>query len=108
MGISPFSSCFTNSEITTNPNPKKFELIEDWISKNYHLIRVKYIGCTNYEGEKLLLYKTNNYSPINITNLENGLDPHFSETGLSPIARFKPDNLGLEMALSILNRGAND
>ena len=107
MGCSFMSSCFTNSEVTSNPNPKKFTLIEDWISDKYHLMRVRYHGCTNYEGEKLLLYETKNFECV-IADKEKGLDPHFCETGVSPIARFKPDSRGLQLALSIVNRGGHD
>lgn len=63
------------------------------VTNGYTLVQVKYIGATNYEGRKILLYKG---------NLPDELDPHFCEHHKSPVARFEPTELGWELALCLM------
>lgn len=52
---------------------------------------INYVGCTNFEGNKICVY-----SGLSETELRSltYLDPHFSKSSISPIARFKPDATG--------------
>jgi len=54
----------------------------------YIVIYVHYPDCKNYEGFKIMVYKSNLTSLIK----QGHLDPHFSDNKkyLSPIARFEP------------------
>ena len=94
MGIGPFRGCFTNSEVRApNPDPSRWALIK--INKYQHITvaLVKYKDCTNFEGEKILVFK----SSIDLDESKD-LDPHFSKDNTSPIARFIPTDEGWNMA----------
>lgn len=75
-------SCYTNSD-APSPNPNKWELIEGRQYKNSYIIKIRYEGCTNFEGIKIMVYK-------GIYKHKKHLDPHFEDSNNSPIARFKP------------------
>lgn len=85
-------SCYTNMQAQA-PNPKNCTVIETLLFPNATLLRVKYNGCSNFEGEKILVYD-GYFTP------SGTLDPHFSDFYVCPIARFKPDERGLQMAIN--------
>lgn len=101
MGISVLGrSCWTNPSspvaVAPNPSPTRWELVERVQFKNAHVLKVRYLDCTNFEGLKIMVYK-GSYKKRKI------LDPHF-ESGKdlsSPIARFRPTRDGWNMALSL-------
>jgi len=99
MGLSPFSSCGTNyypAEKNTpppNPDPSRWVLLEKIQYNNAYVLLVRYLDCTNFEGVKVMVFP-GQYRP------RNTMDPHFSKDELSPIARFRPDKKGIEMAKS--------
>lgn len=109
MGLSPFktSSIYKRSEdyesmkvSPFDPDPSRFK-IDSYIELgNYLLLTVIYPNCINYEGKKLLLY-----SGVSIEDIKQRreLDPHFTDKELSPVARFKPDQEGLKLALKLIN-----
>jgi len=76
-----------------NPNPREYRIKRHWIYKNYLVIQIKYYGCTNYEGNKILVFKN---ATVDDLKRQKVIDPHFSEnkTFLSPIARFEPTQTG--------------
>ena len=84
-----------------NPSPDRFKVTKvEQIGK--HLIaQINYFDATNYEGNKLCLYKN---LTVNDLLQQKRLDPHFSKTGLSPVARFKPDAEGWDLARILANR----
>ena len=95
MGMSCFSkhsydNCI-NSNTLPNPNPNNWELLHCAKYPNATVLKVRYTGCTNFEGIKVLVY-LGNFDPPKY------LDPHFEDTYNSPIARFKPDNYGWILA----------
>ena len=93
MGLSPFKSCSTSlTSVAPNPSPSMYKVLERKPFKNSTLLKVKYIGCTNFEGEKILIFM-GGFFP------KGDLDPHFSEDDKSPIARFRPDALGMGLAI---------
>lgn len=81
-----------------NPDPRNFiiERVEHKDMGSHIVVQVKYPNCKNYEGQKILVFRTLGQ----LTNLEI-LDPHFSseKPELSPIARFVPTEEGWEMAV---------
>lgn len=98
MGFKLFSSSTYDSDIKNpNPNPENFQILKSKIIGRYILLSVNYPDCTNFEGDKILLYKDVN---INTLLEQKSLDPHFSNNTLlhSPIARFKPTKEGWELA----------
>jgi hypothetical protein len=62
--------------------------------ENGYVLKVQYSGCTNFEGVKVMVFR-------GTYRKRNYLDPHFDETGQSPIARFRPDAEGWQMALDL-------
>ena len=81
-----------------NPNPYRFIIRQSIIIGDYVILQVSYPGCTNFEGNKILVYhNVNRY----VLYRQTTLDPHFSENENrpSPIARFRPDKEGLDNAI---------
>lgn len=86
-----------------NPNPFNFEikiLYESDSGQNF-CAWVNYPDCTNYEGNKILVFK-NNPNLKELFNLTE-LDPHFIEDGkFSPFARFEPTQDGWDAAVNFV------
>lgn len=97
-------SCKKKSRFNLNypePNPTSFEIIlSKGFSKSCVLV-VRYFGCTNFEGKKVLVFK----SPLKeIEDMaKNGLDPHFFEDS-SMVARFVPNVEGIDMAYDLAKK----
>lgn len=103
MGIGIFSkSCYGYSTpekeyVSINPNPKNFR-IEALIELENTYVEVFYPDAKNYEGRKVMVYKGKVAEQI-MKAAE--LDPHFSDKGLSPIARFAPTTEGKFIAMRV-------
>ena len=100
MGISCMKSCLTNLDWRVkapNPSPSSYIVLEKSFYNHATFLKVKYIGCTNFEGIKLLVYK-GHFIP------DGDLDPHFQENGNGPIARFEPTKEGWCLANSFAKR----
>jgi hypothetical protein len=111
MGIRLFSrdsyddSSYNTKSVSNlpNPDPKNY-IIKRYIQiDKYLLIEINYPDCTNYEGNKILLYENITLNQLKSQKL---IDPHFSENKnyVSPIARFEPTDKGWELALIICNK----
>lgn len=83
-----------------NPDPKKYNILEAYHTVDCTVLKVKYDGCTNYEGIKILVFDT----PIKELITLKELDPHFSKNKVSPVARFVPTDQGWNMAIECVNR----
>ncbi len=107
MGIGPFKSCggaVTNTVyVSMNPNPKKFR-IDKLIEIENTYVEVFYPDAKNYEGSKVMVY-TGRVAEKILAAKE--LDPHFSASGLSPVARFAPTIEGKWLAMQI-TKGLNN
>jgi hypothetical protein len=92
----PFSrSCFTNyAAPAPNPSPDRWALVDIAEFRNGYVLKVKYAGCTNFEGLKVMVYR-GRYTPT------ARLDPHFADNDAAPVARFKPDVDGWGMATDL-------
>ena len=100
MGLSLFNGCYTSPTITTtpNPDPSRWRLVDSFKFKNAHVLIVKYLDCTNFEGLKCMVFK----GPY---EYQEYLDPHFSDDRrYSPIARFRPDAEGIELAKELAKK----
>ena len=98
MGCGPFSGrrCHTNvapQAVPPNPSPSRWTYLDHAQYAEAYALKVRYHDCTNYEGVKVMVYRGQwrNKMPTH-------LDPHFAETKDSPIARFRPDDVGWEWA----------
>ena len=90
MGVSCLSSCSTN-ENAQAPDPSRWKLL---VKKQYaygYVLMVKYQGCTNFEGKKVMVYR-GQFTERTV------LDPHFADGDESPLVRLKPDDYGWELA----------
>lgn len=103
MGIKLLStSSYDNIHSLPNPDPKLFRVVKHFAKKGHLALLVNYPGCTNYEGDKVLVYRNTRLAEL----LAQGtIDPHFSQNPhyLSPCARFEPTKQGWRLALNLLN-----
>lgn len=103
MGVGPFKrSCSsTGLGVAPNPNPSRWKLLDSTIYDNAVVLLVQYLDCTNFEGKKVIVYEGDSATVWKVF-LKRGwhpkLDPHFTDKGLSPIARFPPTKRGAELA----------
>ena len=105
MGCSPMSrNCGVYRETTKvfapNPDPVKFNVHATLQVGRHTVAKVTYPDCTNYEGEKILLYLCT--TSVQILSMDI-LDPHFddNEEILSPFARFEPTDDGWDIAVKV-------
>jgi hypothetical protein len=61
------------------------------------VVEVRYPDCSNFEGLKVLVYDGVETAAMEIAS--GKCDPHFAESGVSPIARFRPTAEGWDMAV---------
>lgn len=87
------------TSIIRDPSPTNWKVLKAHEENNWLIIRLKYEGCTNYEGEKILVYK--NMTLIKLIN-NKSIDPHFLKHGISPTARFVPTHEGWNLALLLV------
>lgn len=100
MGVSCMPHCHTNYDkvaVPPNPSPFHWKLVDKAESVKGYVLKVMYLGCTNFEGMKIMVFR-GKYEP------RFCLDPHFSEYDTSPVARFRPDAEGWKLALELLER----
>ncbi len=89
-----------NTQPTIKPDPILFNIIKmEQVGYNI-VIFVNYPTCTNYEGNKICVYKSADFHDF--VNMKM-LDPHFSDnnTVLSPFARFEPTAEGWDFAVNL-------
>ena len=86
-----------SSSATPNPDPNNYKIEKAEEVGKFLIIKLRYPNCTNYEGNKILVYQ--NTTLIDLIN-QKLIDPHFSDTKgfKSPIARFIPTEGGWAMA----------
>jgi hypothetical protein len=84
-----------------NPNPKRYSLLRWGAHCGWLVLWVNYPDCTNYEGNKILVFQGCTLADI---AAQGAIDPHFSEskTFISPVARFEPTERGWKWALGFV------
>jgi hypothetical protein len=106
MGLSPLS-CGSDENVSTkthknNPDPLRYSITKHIKIGKFLVVMINYPNCTNYEGNKICLYKN-----VTIQQLKSQkyLDPHFSKNKkyYSPIARFEPTDFGWDLAITLAN-----
>lgn len=100
-----YRRCLADEEIKSLPNPKpdNYKVLRTLQMRNFLIIEIQYLDCTNYEGRKIMIYEG-----ICLADLkaQKSIDPHFTENKNyhSPIARFEPTKRGWEMAEFFVNK----
>lgn len=95
---------FKGSAAAPNPDPRSFKIIRTEELGNFTLVELQYIGCTNYEGRKIMLLA--GIGSIGLLALDY-IDPHFGEEGSQPfqlLARFVPTNCGWVLGQTLMKR----
>jgi hypothetical protein len=109
MGVGPFgfhaSSCSASPAAPVytpppnNPKPSNFIIarVHAWDGQPWLVAEIVYPDATNYEGRKIMVYRTT----VEKLREQKQLDPHFCEhkKHLSPFARFAPTIAGWKAAL---------
>lgn len=85
-------------KVKGNPDPSNYKVVKAENVGTYLILKINYPDCTNYEGNKILVFE--NLTPIDLLN-QKLIDPHFFEAKeyKSPIARFVPTDRGWSMAV---------
>ena len=91
------SSSYECNNPLPNPNPYNYKIKDVYEINTCIILLINYLDCTNYEGNKILLFR--NCDLDDILN-QRSIDPHFSNSSvkISPFARFEPTKEGLKMA----------
>jgi hypothetical protein len=79
--------------------PHRFSIVWAVETGPFCIAMIRYPDATTYGGKKLLVYQASE----NALRQAESLDPHFTETGLSPIARFIPTERGARMARAFVD-----
>ena len=109
MSIGFSSSSLDESVALCNPDPSEFTILSKTLIEGNLVIKVHYKGCTNYEGNKILLFC--GVSVKQVLKINDGkIDPHFSENPrtVHPFARFEPTQKGWEMAVRLASLIGSD
>lgn len=107
MGVRLFgSSSWGRSEqgvyAPGDPVPSNFRIVRLHVGTHHIAAEILWPDASNYEGRKVLVYKTDTTLLLNAKEL----DPHFQEDRgeLVPIARFEPTQTGWRMATELVAR----
>jgi len=86
------------AKVKGNPDPSNWKIVKAKEIGNYLILKMNYPDCTNYEGNKILVFE--NVTMIDLVN-QKAIDPHFfpaNKSVKSPVARFEPTDRGWLMA----------
>lgn len=88
---------FSDDEPNPNPDPTNYTIRSSKTIGRFLLVLVYYPNCTNYSGEKILVYENVSLEQL---KAQKHIDPHFLEDSryYSPIARFVPNKHGWNLA----------
>jgi hypothetical protein len=83
--------------VAPNPDPSKYTILQNSKYGDFLVIEIRYHGCTNFEGRKILVYYK---TTVDDLIAQGSIDPHFCENEAfrSPMARFVPTEAGWVMA----------
>ena len=80
-----------NTPHPNDPDPSLFIIMHVEQIGSCVLAIIKYPNCTNFEGEKVIVWKDRTVSEIQEMV---SIDPHFNETDKTLVARFIPTGVG--------------
>lgn len=87
----------TEQYAPADPRPADFTLGRVTTIRDYVVAMVKYPHCTNFEGNKIIVWKGVALKDVREMSV---IDPHFIE-GKNIVARFIPTDEGWQMAVSM-------
>ena len=104
MGMFPKKSCTSSPYAVpnSNPTPANFKITHEKVILHLSpvlILEVEYPDAKNFEGRKIMVFSGFESSRELLAVTKGKLDPHFSETGVSPVARFKPGSVGWSNAI---------
>ena len=102
MGLSLARNCgsgFATEAPAPNPDPKRWNLLAVYGYEHGYVLVVRYLDATNFEGVKVMVYRGSFIDRVELRR--RPLDPHFTDSPDSPIARFKPNEEGIAMARAL-------
>lgn len=96
-GIRPYEAPASNDPPPGNPDPAKYNILAAEEADDYLIVKIHYPNCTNFEGNKILVFKGTTL--LTLVN-QKLIDPHFfkDKKYAAPIARFIPTDEGWKMA----------
>jgi hypothetical protein len=97
--VSNNGCCDGGYRLSGNPNPRRFAIKAATQIGRYVVAKIHYPDCTNYGGDKVCVFRDATAGQIESLSV---IDPHFFEGDRPdvPVARFKPDDDGLRMAVT--------
>lgn len=91
---------FSDSKTTApNPDPKNFKIEAVSVAKNKRsivVVEATFPGCTTFGGKKIMVYEA---TLARFALPVRELDPHFTESDPTLLARFPANDQGLQDAL---------
>ena len=96
LGGSSCAAC--ESTKPPNPDPSNFVVLQSIQVGIYAILKIKYLDCTNFEGNKICVFKGSDEH----IRLRGIIDPHFFEKS-DLLARFVPTEEGFIMAVKLCN-----
>ena len=92
MGVTVFARSLGGGydKSPPNPDPDRFSIVQAAVIGSALVAEVKYVGCTHFEGHKILVFKNRDLAWL---KSQSRLDPHFYE-GSPLVARFAPTSEG--------------
>lgn len=82
----------------SNPSPDRYNIKDSKVIGRCLILEVNYPDATNFEGNKIMVYKGFSSCGELLKACSGKLDPHFSKSNVSPIARFAPTDEGRRLA----------
>lgn len=83
-----------------NPKPDRFKIIRVEEHRGNLVALIHYPDAKNYEGKKVMLYLDATEKQL---REQTEIDPHFTESGFRPFARFEPTKAGWIVAVNTAN-----
>ena len=99
MGLSPAKNCCSGVVVDApapNPRPDRWTLVKVHEWPKAFVLLVRYHDATNFEGLKVMVFR--GVFPGKEAIRARNLDPHFTPDDSSPVARFRPDREGIDLA----------
>jgi len=84
---------------TADPIPDNFTIVKMDTAHGHTLVHVQYPNCTNYEGNKFILFKDT--TPKEVYAMSE-IDPHFRKSS-NIIARLEPTATGWGLGFTMMH-----
>lgn len=100
MGLSMVKSCYKQGyRYDEDPIATRFRIVNMYSVNGHTLAHINYPNCTNFEGNKYILFKDTSIKEI---EQMGEIDPHFQQ-GSNIIARLEPTPMGWNLGVAMMN-----